>query len=77
MSEFPLHWAHPERLPWLGAWLVVVVLLFWLERRGGGALDRLVGAGLVERLVERPAAWRRTAIFAPAANGNPSAVAFS
>ena len=47
-------WAHA--LWAVAAWVIVV---FVLERRGGGALDRLVGGALQERLVARPSDWRR------------------
>jgi Ca-activated chloride channel family protein len=57
VSEFRFaepQWAH-------AIWLLVafVLLLFWLERRGGSALDRLVSGSLQPRLVSRPSARRR------------------
>jgi Ca-activated chloride channel family protein len=44
-------------------WLLAAALLlvFWLEQRGGADLARLVGPALQDRLVMRPAAWRRRA----------------
>lgn len=59
MSDALFHFAHPERLPILWAWLFGVVLLVILERRGSDALDRLVGLALQDRLVDRPSRWRR------------------
>ena len=57
MSEF--RFADPD---WVhGLWWVLgfVALLFWLDRRGGGALDRLLGSALQQRLVQRPSPFRR------------------
>jgi len=57
VSEFQFadpQWAHA-----LWAVLAFVALLSWLERRGGGALDRLLGGALQSRLVQRPSSWRR------------------
>ncbi len=59
MTGLPLHFAHPEMLAVVWAWLALVALLVLQERRGGSALDRLVGLGLQERLVDRPSRWRR------------------
>ncbi|MCA9506626.1 MAG: VWA domain-containing protein, partial [Myxococcales bacterium] len=59
MSEWPIHWAHPERAFVLGVWLLVFLGLVWLERRGDDALDRLVGPALRARLVVQPSRWRR------------------
>lgn len=59
MMGTPLHFAHPEFAPILWGWLVVVLGLVVLERRGSGALDRLVGIALQDRLVDRPSSWRR------------------
>jgi Ca-activated chloride channel family protein len=52
MSDFRFlepHWVH-------ALWALVAVLgvLFWLERRGGEALDRLMASRLQERLVQKP-----------------------
>ena len=57
MSEF--QFADPQWARALWAVLAFVVLLSWLERRGGGALDRLLGGALQSRLVQRPSSWRR------------------
>ncbi len=57
MSEF--RFAQPEWLHGLWGVLAFVALLFWLERRGVGALDRLIGAALQPRLVRRPTRLRR------------------
>jgi Ca-activated chloride channel family protein len=54
-----LRFADPQWVHALWGVLVFVVLLFWLEHRGGGALDRLLGSALQSRLVQRPSAWRR------------------
>ncbi|MDB4433157.1 VWA domain-containing protein [bacterium] len=59
MSAF--RFAEPQWVHALWAVLVFVVLLFWLDRRRGSALDRLLGRRLQERLVHRPAPWRRLA----------------
>ncbi|MAG30829.1 MAG: hypothetical protein CL908_08070 [Deltaproteobacteria bacterium] len=64
MSEMPLDFAHPELANVLWPWLAVVVGLVLFERRGSGALDRLVGILLRDRLVDRPARWRRWARIA-------------
>ncbi len=61
MSEFPFHFAQPGWGMGLWVWLVVVLVLVVLERRGSDAVDRLVGVTLQERLVDRPASWRRWA----------------
>jgi Ca-activated chloride channel family protein len=52
VSEF--RFAEPDWAYALWGVLVFVGLLFWLERRGGGALDRLVSATLRPRLVAGP-----------------------
>jgi Ca-activated chloride channel family protein len=54
-----LHFAEPGWIHSLWAVLAVVALLAALERRGTGALERLVSPTLQERLVERPSPWRR------------------
>ena len=59
MNLDALHIAHPELVHGLWLWALLVGLLGWLERRGSNSLNRLVGRALEERLVERPAAWRR------------------
>ena len=59
MNPAPLHFASPEFATLLWLWLGFVGLLVLLERRGSGALDRLVAGALQARLVERPAGWRR------------------
>ena len=57
MSEF--RFAEPHFVH--GLWVIAafVVLLIGLERRGGSALERLVGAALQGRLVKRPGSLRR------------------
>ncbi len=57
MSEF--RFAEPLLAHALWAVVAFVALLFWLEHRGGSALERLVGRTLQARLVERPPPWRR------------------
>ncbi|MBW1683664.1 MAG: VWA domain-containing protein [Deltaproteobacteria bacterium] len=57
MSEF--RFAEPVWAYAFYALAVFVGLLFWFERRGGGALDRFVSSALHERLVEVPSSWRR------------------
>ena len=57
MSEF--RFAEPEWAYALWGVLTFVLLLFWLERRGGSALGRFVSESLQLRLVARPRAWRR------------------
>jgi len=59
MSDLPVSLAHPEFGIGLVVWAVVVLALILLERRGSDALDRLVGAWLRDRLVDRPSPWRR------------------
>ena len=59
MSSTSLHFASPELAALLWVWLGFAVLLVLLERRGSGALDRLVAGALQSKLVERPANWRR------------------
>ncbi|MEE2662684.1 MAG: VWA domain-containing protein [Myxococcota bacterium] len=59
MNSTSLHFASPELASLLWVWLGFAVLLVLLERRGSGALDRLVAGALQSRLVERPANWRR------------------
>jgi Ca-activated chloride channel family protein len=59
VSEF--RFAEPQWIHALWALLAFLALLFWLERRGGSALDRLVSATLQSRLVMRPGVWRRRA----------------
>ena len=57
MSEF--RFAEPGWVHGLWSVLGFVALLFWLDRRGGGALDRLIGSALQQRLVQRPGLFRR------------------
>ncbi|MFP8878051.1 MAG: VWA domain-containing protein, partial [Myxococcota bacterium] len=59
MSEF--RFAEPAWIHLLWGVLTFTVLLFWLERRGGGALSQLVSGVLQDRLVRRPTLWRRRA----------------
>jgi hypothetical protein len=54
-----LHFAEPGWIHALWAVFAVVALLTALERRGTGALERLVSPTLQERLVRRPSPWRR------------------
>jgi Ca-activated chloride channel family protein len=54
-----LHIAHPELVHGLWLWALVVALLIVLERRGTDSLNRLVARSLEDRLVVRPAPWRR------------------
>ena len=61
MSDSPLHFVHPEFVHGLWVWACAVLALVLLERRGSGALDRLVGTALQGRLVDRPSRWRRRA----------------
>ncbi|MEZ4279798.1 MAG: VWA domain-containing protein [Myxococcota bacterium] len=64
MNLDALHIAHPALAHGLWLWALVVVLLIALDRRGSGRLDRLVSARLADRLIARPAAWRRAARLA-------------
>lgn len=57
MSAF--RFADPQLAHALWAVLAFVALLYWLDLRGGTALDGLVGPALQARLVRRPGAWRR------------------
>jgi len=59
MMSGAIHWANPELIWVLYGWLAIVVGLILLERRGSGALDRLVGSALQSQLVVRPSRWRR------------------
>jgi len=59
VSDF--RFAQPQFVHAIWAVIAFVSLLFWLERRSGGALDRIVGSGLQSRLVRRPNSWRRYA----------------
>ena len=52
MSE--LRFAQPQWLHAFWGVLAFVALLFWLELRGVGALDQLIGNALQRRLVRRP-----------------------
>jgi Ca-activated chloride channel family protein len=54
-----LHFAEPGLVHLLWGVAAFTGLLFWLERRGSSALDRLVAAPLQGRLLRRPPAWRR------------------
>ncbi|MEE8508329.1 MAG: VWA domain-containing protein, partial [Myxococcota bacterium] len=57
MSDF--RFAAPEWGTAFTALAVSVALLIWLDRRGGGALDRFVSAALRARLVQSPSPLRR------------------
>jgi Ca-activated chloride channel family protein len=57
VSEF--RFAEPQWAHALWGLLAFVLLLFWLERRGGSALGRLVSGPLQSRLVARPRSGRR------------------
>ena len=57
MNEF--RFAEPLLAHVLWGVVAFVAVLFWLDHRGGSALERLVGRTLQGRLVERPGAWRR------------------
>ena len=59
MNGSPLYFAHPEMVAVVWAWIALVLLLVFAERRGRSALDRLVGLALQDRLVDRPSRWRR------------------
>ena len=59
MSGWAVHWARPELVWVLVVWALVAAVVLLLERRGSGALDRLVSVGLQSTLVARPARWRR------------------
>jgi Ca-activated chloride channel family protein len=54
-----LHFAEPHWLYAAGVVAVVLAALVALDRRGGRALERLVGLALQPRLVSRPTALRR------------------
>ena len=57
MTDF--RFADPEFVYALWGVGVCVGVLLWLDLRGGGALEGLVGPALQGRLVRRPGAWRR------------------
>ncbi len=57
MSE--IHFAQPQWIHALWGVLVFVLLSFWLDRRGGGALDLLLGPALRPRLVKGLNPFRR------------------
>ncbi len=59
MSAWVIHWARPDLVWVLGVWAAVAIAAVLLERRGSGALDRLVASALQPALVARPARWRR------------------
>jgi Ca-activated chloride channel family protein len=61
MSDSPVHFVYPELTHALWVWACAVLALVLLERRGSGALDRLVVPELQDRLVDRPSRWRRWA----------------
>jgi len=54
-----LHFAEPQWLYAAAAVVVSLLALVALDRRGGRALERLVGSALQPRLVSRPTALRR------------------
>ncbi len=58
MSDFQFE--HPEWIHALWAVLALVLLLFWFERRGAGALSRLLSSAMQTRLVARVSGTRRT-----------------
>ena len=65
-----IHFAAPEWVHLLWVVLAFVALLAWLERRGGDALDRFMGATLRARLLAGPSgAQRLTRIAFLAASG--------
>ena len=64
MNQGPLYIAHPGLVHGLWLWALVALLLIALDQRGSGRLERLVAARLADRLVDRPAAWRRAARLA-------------
>jgi len=57
VSEF--RFAQPQWIHALWGVLAFVSLLFWLDLRGSGALDQLIGNTLGRRLVRRPSVLRR------------------
>ncbi len=57
MSDF--RFADPQWVHALWVLLAFVTLLFWLDRRSGSALERLVSSRLQSRLVQRSAALNR------------------
>ena len=59
MSGLGIHWAQPGLLWVVVAWALVALVVVALDRRGAGALDRLVSSALQSALVARPARWRR------------------
>ena len=59
MTLGALYFANPGFVALLWGWLLFTGLLVFLERRGSGALERLVGSALQAQLVQRPADWRR------------------
>ena len=59
-----IHFAAPEWVHLLWAVLAFVALLAWLERRGGDALDRFMGATLRARLLVGPSDAQRLARIA-------------
>ena len=56
-----VHFAAPQWVHLLWIVLAFVVLLAWLERRGGDALDRFVGVALLPRLLAGPSSGQRAA----------------
>jgi Ca-activated chloride channel family protein len=57
VSEF--RFAQPQWIHALWGVLAFVALLFWLDLRGAGALEQLIGNTLKRRLVRRPGLLRR------------------
>ena len=60
MSGLGIHWAQPGLLWVVGAWALVALVVVALDRRGAGALDRLVPSALQSALVARPARISRS-----------------
>ena len=59
-----IHFDAPQWVHLLWAVLAFVLVLAWLERRGGDALDRFVGTTLLPRLLAGPSGGQRVARIA-------------